>query len=423
MDIAAIRYSVELTSENGAVYRLDRALLGLEWECRKNELAQRATIALGNHKIDGTNLAGIAKLGCRIVIRASWNGGNALVFDGFVWEWNFVNSTSKEISLTAYDPLIRLRQSRDFRYYSAGMTTQQIIGDICSYWGVPLVYSWGRSITHEKKAFRSTVGDMIVELLEEVHAQTGGDYIVGFRDGALHVMGYGTNDRIYRLEAQNVETTNDRLTLNNLVTRVKIIGVQDDEGRAPVEAVVDGDTRFGVLQEVLHRDDSKTVAAVRAEADTVLRDRGRPDEITRVAAPDIPEIRKGDRIDISAGSLQGRFFVEAVTHAATNKRMNLNVVREGRIDTSTGPAAGVPAASSSFSIGQIVYFRGGDHYYRSIDTAPRNRNPVRSGLAIVTNTAPGARQPVHVIGGVWRTHVGGNSNVYGWVNENQVEAR
>jgi hypothetical protein len=445
VSIDTLRYDTELIAESGIRYQLNLSVCEVEWEDCKNELAQRATIKLGNHKIDGVNLAEKAKLGCLIQIGAHWDSQimpvgavnwegktldkNSLVmFSGCIWEWRFVNSTNKDVLLQVYDPLIRLQKSKDQLYYHAGMTTQAIIGDICRIWGIPLVYSWGRSITHGSKAFRGiAVSDMIIELLEEVHKQTGGDYIIRFRPasllgtGSLVVSGYGTNERVYIIESDNTIMTDDRLTLNNLVTRVKIIGVAKDEERSSVEAIVDGNLKFGVLQEVIRRDDSSTLAQVKAEADTILKNRGKPEEITSFNAPDVPEIRKGDRIELRAGNLRGEFFVLAITHNATTKRMNVTVTRAANINTSVNTAFPVPLVSADFHIGKIVHFKGGPHHYTSMGDA---RGGTRiSGLAVITHMARGANFPIHLIGGAYRTNIGGSSNVYGWVSADLVEAR
>jgi len=85
-------------------------------------------------------------------------------------------------------------------------------------------------------------------------------------------------------------------------------------------------------------------------------------------------------------------------------------------------AAPVTANSGGeFRIGEIVQFKGGIHHYTSMgDARGGNRT---AGLAIITNIARTARNPIHVIGGAFRQDVSGSSNVYGWVAESQIEAQ
>lgn len=75
-------------------------------------------------------------------------------------------------------------------------------------------------------------------------------------------------------------------------------------------------------------------------------------------------------------------------------------------------------SSGGYSIGDIVYFNGGTHFYSSTETNPRGG--IRTaGYAKITNIAKGAPHPYHLIGGAF-CEVEGNSNVYGWVNRSQI---
>ncbi len=168
---------------------------------------------------------------------------------------------------------------------------------------------------------------MIIGLLEEVRQKTGEKYIAQYRDGKLLIQAYGTNSTVYRFDTANTISTNDKITINNLVTRVTILGKQDDDGRAPVDAVVDGDTRYGVLQEIMRRDGDKTLDAVKAEANNLIKDRGKPEETIQITVPDLPFLRKGDKVEVSAGNLIGFFFVVGVTHNGTVRQMTLTLER------------------------------------------------------------------------------------------------
>ncbi|MDR2044146.1 MAG: hypothetical protein LBQ15_07225 [Clostridium sp.] len=330
IDIASVQYDVELITETGTRYLLNDALLSLQWEEQQNELAQRATITVANFALGNTWLMATAKINCVILIYAKWGDGRNLLFEGTIWEWQYVSSSQKELTIIAYDRLIRLQQSKDFKYYSAGQTTRGLIEDICGEWGIPLSYKWAQSITHEKKAFSAEpISEMIIGLLDEVRQKTGEKYVAYFRDGKLQIVGYGSNNTIYLFDGNSTISTIDKLTINNLVTRVKIIGKADDEGRAPVDAILDGDASFGVLQEIIRRDGDKTVDAAMAEAKALIKERGKPEETIQINVPDLPFTRKGDKIEVSAGNLIGFFFVEGVTHQASVRQMTLNISRTG----------------------------------------------------------------------------------------------
>ncbi|MCL2215388.1 MAG: hypothetical protein FWB91_00075 [Defluviitaleaceae bacterium] len=329
IDISTISYETELITETGARYVLNNAKITEDWEECVNELAQRATIRVANADANGTRLHALAKINCIIRIKGSWNGGGGLLFDGTIWDWHYTDNNEKELTIIAYDPLIRLQQSREFYFYQPGMTTQALVNDICGQWGIPVSYKWPHSITHGKKAFRGkkSVSGMIIALLEEVRDKTGADYIVRWKDGQMEITGYGTNDTVYLLDRTNTISTSDRLSINNLVTKVKVYGRKTDDGRSSVEAIVEGDTRFGVLQEIVMRDSNTSIADAMSEANALIANRGKPDERINWNGPDVPPIRKGDMVEMNAGSLVGFFYVEGVTHRADSRSMNLTLSR------------------------------------------------------------------------------------------------
>ena len=328
IDISTVQYDVELITEDGARYLLNDALLNLQWEEQISELAQRATLTVANAQTGSASLMDLMKINCIIRISGRWGEGEAVLFDGTIWEWQYSNATNKELTITAYDRLIRLQQSKDFKYYSAGMTTQAIIGNICGDWNIPFEYKWNQNLTHEKKVFSAErISDMIIGLLDEVRQKTGEKYVVYFRDGQLQITGYGTNTTVYRFDPENTISTDNKLTINNLVTEVRILGKQNNDERRPLEDTITGDKSFGVLREILLRDGSKTLDAVRAEAQTIIKKRGKPEEIIRINVPDLPFMRKGDKVEVNAGNLIGFFFVASVSHNATIRQMPLMLER------------------------------------------------------------------------------------------------
>lgn len=418
IDISEIEYDVEILAETGKRWLLNAALISLQWEENKGELAQRATLEIANIEIGEIKLITLVKLNCVIIIYGKQDGERRIVFQGAIWEWKYSSASQRTISLTAYDNLIRLQKSKDFKYYSAGQSTQAIIGDICNSWGVTLDYKWGASITHEKKVFNGDrISDMITGLLEEVRKQTGKRWITLLINGKLTISGYATNSTVFRFDTNNTVSTSDKLSLDDLITQVKIIGKQDDDGRAAVQALIKGDTKYGVLQEIVRNDSDTSASEATAEANTILQERGKPERTTSVVVPDLPFLRKGDKIEMNAENLIGFFYVVSVTHNATQKRMTLTL-SDSAVDTKISTSSGDSSNTSSsgddigdYTIGDVVNFLGGNHYYASTSTNPTGGNR-SAGTAKITNLAPKAAHPIHVIGIV--------SNVYGWVNPEQI---
>lgn len=315
-------------TETGAVYDLTPALLAISWEEQEGELAQRARLTLLNFKLGASYLMQLVKINCILRLWSNWGAGRQKVFEGTIWDWDYDSAQKKELSVLAYDPMIRL-QSKDILYFSAGMSTPAILESVCGAWGVPLDYQWDKQITHTKKIFNGeAVSDIIISLLEEVRRQTGERYAAYYKDGKLTVSGYGRNKEIYRLDSRNTFSTSDKLSIDNLVTRVKILGKADDEGRSDVEATVDGNLKFGILQEIVRRDADKDLGSAKADAQTILKERGKPEEAIQVNAPDLPFMRKGDLVEVSAGNLIGMFYVIGVSHDGKQKTMAIRLRRK-----------------------------------------------------------------------------------------------
>ncbi len=331
IDLTRITYEVKLITEKGATIDLSQMLLMVSWEEHDGEMAQKATIKLRNAKVEtDTYLITYVKLNSIILIYANWGNGKTLVFKGNVWDWVYSSAQTKELTVTAYDPLIRLQKCEDYKYYEKGMDTKAIIADICSSWSIPMNYEWD-TITHEKKSFKpQALSDMIISLLNEVKRQKGNEYVMyyNYTDNQLNIASRGTNKDIYYFTYDNVISTSDSRTMNNLVTKVKIFGQESKDKRAPFEDHVDGRLEFGVLQKVIMRDSNKTLEQVKNEAQNIIKENSKPNKSISVVSPDLPFLRKGHKIKMAAGNLVEYFYVLGVSHDAAGSTMTMELVRE-----------------------------------------------------------------------------------------------
>ncbi len=327
IDITKIKYWLELITEDGNKHQLNDMLINLVWEEHEEELAQRANITIRNILYKGKYLIDYAKLNCMVLIYADWGEGKKIVFNGIIWNWDYTSAIEKELTILAYDPLIRLQKSKDFKYFTSGMDTKTIVSEICSDWSIPLSYEW-TSITHERKTFKAqTISEMIFTLLKEVKDKTGEKYVVLFQDDMLVIKNFGTNSDVYIFSSDKTISTKHQISMDNLVTIVKILGQEKTEGQAPVEAPVLGDTSFGILQEIIMRDSNKTLADATAEGQTLIKERGKPKEEIQVETLNIPPLRKGYKVKLAAGNLLDYFYVLGVSHNATENTMQLTLKR------------------------------------------------------------------------------------------------
>ena len=113
-----------------------------------------------------------------------------------------------------------------------------------------------------------------------------------------------------------------------VVTKVVITGKAGDDGRQPVEATLTKNTgKYGTLQKMLSRSENTELSKVKEEADTILKENGAPKTYHAVRAPDIPWVRKGDKVKIKTDGLSGNFIVLSVDRnsSAKNKTMTLEL--------------------------------------------------------------------------------------------------
>lgn len=330
VNIGKMTYGIELVTETGAVYDLSPTVISLQWEESENELSQRGSFIFANAALDGTWLHAVAKIGCVILVYSDWGQGKTLVYQGKIWEWTYSSGVNKELTIATYDDSKYLLQSSDFYYFSSGLNTTDILSTICTDWGVPLSYQWGQTMTHEKKIFDSeSLAEVILSLVEEVSAHCQKTPVCIWQDNALAVVEQGHNDLVYELDFNRTISTRNKISVHDLVNRVKVLGTADDEGRSAVEAVVEGDQSFGILQTTLTRDSDKSLDDAIAEAETYLEEHSSPEEEITVVAVDLPFLRKGEQLKIRAGNLDGFFYVLGVSHYATQKQMTLTLKRKG----------------------------------------------------------------------------------------------
>lgn len=328
IDTSKIRYDLCLLTQQGQRLHLNHVLRDLSWEENKGELAVRLEAELQNTMLpQGKWLHQVASLGSQIMLFADWGSGFKEVFRGTVFNWQYRADPLGHFSITAYDPLIYLVKSRDDRYYKSGTTAKTIIQDIAKAWQIPLGTIEGPNVALAKQVFRGrALADMIFDVLDQAKKRGAGKWIVRSRQGKIDVIRPGQNSPVYCFTADtNVGSIEDQQDIEDLVTRVKIVGAEDKEGRAPVIARLDGRTEFGTLQELVYQEQYDTPAAAQAAAREILAERGQPRKQRKVPAPDLPFLRRGDKVKIVAGTLNGYYLVASITHDASNRTMSMEV--------------------------------------------------------------------------------------------------
>lgn len=332
VNIGTMTYGLEMLVETGVVYDLSDLVISMVWQEGEGEIAQRGTFTLVNSAMGTSYLHAMAKIGCVLLLYADWGQGRTLLYQGRIWDWQYRSEAQKELTITTYDDSKFLMQSKDSYYFSSGMDTKSLLQGVCKDCAVDLDYQWGQSMTHEKKSFRNeSIATMVLSVLEEVSAHCGEKFLCIWENQALTVKAVAGNALVYVLDTACTVSTAHGISMENLLTRVKVLGTADDEGRSSVEAVVEGDLSYGLLQDVLVRDSDKTLEEAIAEAETYLQENCSPKEEISVVSVDLPFLRKGDAVYVKAGDFRDGFVVLGVCHDGTRKLMTLTLRRMGEV--------------------------------------------------------------------------------------------
>lgn len=323
IDPLAIKYKV-LVPVPGDTLNITDALTELTPEEQPEEFAQRLNLTVTNAAYGSGTLSDVLTPGRAIFYYSDWGLGMQEVFRGVIWDWDPENSSdSKTLVLSAYDLLIYPEKSKDYRYYSAGMSTKATITDIAKAWGIPLSYSYG-SITHAKQVFKSqNISEMITTTLDDAKSKLGYGYVVRAAGGVMQVIKKGSNPNVFLFDGSNSEVTSNKLSMDDLITKVIVLSAEDSNERASIQATVYGQTQYGTLQDIVQRDSDTTLNAAVTEAKQMIADHGKLTEDRSIDTIDIPCIRKGDKVYIRAGTLNGYFYVTGVTHNAMERKMTM----------------------------------------------------------------------------------------------------
>lgn len=299
---------------------------------REKQIAKNATIKLANvQQAGGKKLGDMINIRDRVFIYASDGSKSDEVFRGFVWGYGKKAAlNAKEITLRCYDNLIYLQESEDSVYFSKGKSTKDVVSQLASKWGITISYNYG-SITHDKLALRGTLSDILIDdLLNLVKDRNGQKYVILSDKDTMKIQGLGQNSTVYTIKKkQNSLSTSIDATMDDMTTQVVILGKETKDEREPVEATISGDTgTYGTLQKLITRSENTTLADAKKEAQSIIDESGTPTIEYSLDAPDIPWIRKGDKVTVNAGDINGSYIVLNVDRSITNSAKTMTLTLE-----------------------------------------------------------------------------------------------
>lgn len=343
IDIAKVSYRIVAVTPEGEQIDITDISTKLGWEEGAKELSARISLDIYDAQYKGKYMHEMIVPMTPIFVYSVIDGKSEEVIRGTVMSWGVnENNGTQSISITAYDEAIALRHNKENRYFSDGATSKSIICKILDDWNVKYNYQ-GPDVKHAKFAFKNEyLSDMIFKVLDDAKKKGAGSFFVRANKGVLDIVPRGGNEDIYHFGMDdNLVKTTDTFDCSNVVTRVVIVGKEDKEGHQKVESVISKKTEtYGVRQEIYQRDTDKSLDDATKAANELLKEKGGMKRSTSVQAPDVPFIRKGDRIRVHANTVHGYFFVQSIQHNAENKTMTMKLDEDKKKNREVAEANG-----------------------------------------------------------------------------------
>lgn len=332
-------YTARIVHESGSTattYQLKDITTDLIVGHQKNDLAEKVDLSIVDIKVGNSMLKNLIAVKDRVYVNANTGSGESEVFRGIVWERNLSeDADSNEIKLVCYDRLIYLQKSKDNFFAKSGKQTKNLIETLGSNWGFKISYKY-HSITHGKLTFHNeSIADIMVSILNEVKKQTGIGYVIRMDGDTVVIESEGSNKTVYKLTSKdNTVSTSFKESMDDMVTKVLIVKAEttkngnseEDTGKyLTVTSVSKNTDKYGTLQQIITIGKDDSVSDAKTEANQTLKDNATPKKEIEVHSTDIPWVKKGDQIYISAGSLNNYYIVDGIEHDALKSLMYLEV--------------------------------------------------------------------------------------------------
>ena len=409
IDLSKVTYRVVVMDENQKQYNIKDFIQNLGWEENENEMAVRISFTSKNDKTSQGYLSSIIKPGCLVGVFASDGGSlDDEVARGYVETWNPVEKNSgNSLKCTVYDELYKLQKSQDNRYYPSGTGTKSALQGIFNDWEIPQGDYKGPNVSHGKLVYNNKyLSDIILELLDDAVKLGSSKCIVRASKGYTSVIERGSNETVYVFKVDNTQMFSQTVSTADLITRVKVVGQADDDGKRSVEATLNGLTQYGIRQRMYTRGQDEELADAKSAAQEILDGEGKITKDMTVQSPDVPFIRKGDLVYLISELTNDYYFVKSVQHNADVYSMTMDLEKA---EAETVKEQESKTAKKEYNVGDIVNFHGGTHYVSSY-SGSKGYNAKAGKAKITIINGSGKAHPWHLI----HTDSG---NVYGWVDD------
>lgn len=288
IDLAKIQYRVVVMDESKNQYNIKEYIENLGWEENDGELSVRTSFVAKNDKTSKGYLSKIIKPGCLVGVFATDGASqDEEVARGYVETWNPVEkSGGHTLKCTCYDELYKLQKSQDNRYFPSGTGTKSAIEGIFDDWEIPQGSYQGPNTSHGKTVENNKyLSDIIINLLDDAAKKGEEQCFVQARKGKTSVIPRGSNKTVYVFRTDNTQMFSQSISTADMITRVKVVGQADDDGRTSVEATVNGETKYGIRQRIYTRGKDESLADAKSAAQEILDDEGKIKKEIKAQSP------------------------------------------------------------------------------------------------------------------------------------------
>lgn len=411
IDLANIKYYAVVMDASGNQYNIGDFIQNLGWEENENEISMRLFFTVRNYETAKGYLSSLIKPGCLIGIFATDGIISEEVARGYVENWNQVEKNSENsLKCTCYDELYKLQKSQDNRYYPSGTGTKSAIQGIFNDWEILQGDYKGPNASHGKTVCNNKyLSDIILEFLDDAVKKGEKKYMIQAAKGYTSVIPWGSNETVYVFSVENTQSFSKNISTENLITRVKVVGQADKQGKHSVEATLNGAIQYGIRQRIYIRGKEETLSDANLAAQKILEDEGKIEKKMAVQAPDVPFIRKGDLVYIISSITSSYYYVKSIQHNAESYNMSMDL-EYAEPEEISGNSDNNGQEKKAYQVGDIVNFHGGTHYVSSYSDA-KGYSASAGKAKITIKNGLGKAHPWHLI------HTDSGSNVYGWVDD------
>lgn len=403
-------------------YDITELVTEVKWSGRKGSSARSIEVKLIDDEDRGARAGISVEKGHQCIF--SYDGKE--LFRGIIMRTT--QTHKKDCSFKAYDNGIYLANNKDtFKY--TNKTVPEIFKDICKRFGLP--YSECSSSSFkipELTKSKTTAYDALCDAMSQVYNSTGIRHYIDSQKGSLRFLTRRDNIKQWVIETgANIITYSSTVSIEKVKTRVKLLSKEDTVLVKETNSALE--KNIGVMQEVAKPDDSLNSAQLKRYAAGMLREKSTPERTLRIDAIGIPDVISGIGVYLIIPQLgiKHTYYVDEDTHTFKGNyhkmSVTLNLANDSEYEkdyTKEKVSTSSSSSGGNHKIGDIVNFKGGYHYYTSTSTSAVGGKRT-AGKAYVENVAKNAKHKYALIGGAYKGGVGGNSNVYGWVDADTVE--